>query len=44
MINTTDEMTDFLDAVERLREDDTTIRTTAHTSSIISDGWAATER
>ncbi len=43
MINTTDEITDFLRAVEQLRDDDA-IRTTAHTSSIISDGWAAADR
>lgn len=44
MANMTDEMTDFLQAVEELRADDSRIRTTAHTSSIISDGWTAAER
>ncbi|MFE9575331.1 hypothetical protein ACFYO1_03010 [Nocardia sp. NPDC006044] len=44
MANTTDEMTEFLDAVQQLRDDDTAIRTTAHTSSIVSDGWVAPGR
>ena len=44
MINTTDEMTDFLAAVDRLRADDAAVRTTAHTSSIIAAGWPAAEQ
>jgi hypothetical protein len=32
---------DFLAAVESLREEDETVRTTAHTSSVSQDGWAA---
>ena len=44
MANMTDEMTDFLKAVEELHADDSRIRTTAHTSSIISDGWTVAER
>ncbi|MFG1793974.1 hypothetical protein [Nocardia sp. NPDC049149] len=45
MSNTTiNEMTDFLEAVGDLRDADEAIRTTAHTSSIISEGWMAAEK
>lgn len=30
---------DFLTAVDELRTDDTTVRTTAHTSSVSAEGW-----
>lgn len=43
MINTTDEITDFLAAVENLRDDEGAIRTTAHTSSIIATGWPSAD-
>lgn len=39
MSNMTDEITDFLTAVEHLRDDEGAVRTTAHTSSIIAEGW-----
>ena len=40
-IEQTDETTieDFLAAVDELRADDTTVRTTAHTSSVSAEGW-----
>jgi hypothetical protein len=44
MIDTTDEITDFLASVERLRDDEGAIRTTAHTSSIIASGWPSVAR
>lgn len=34
-----DSLASFLDAVDALRADDTAVRTTAHTSSVSSDGW-----
>ncbi|WP_268929652.1 hypothetical protein [Nocardia coffeae] len=43
MIDTTDEITDFLAAVEKLRDDEGAVRTTAHTSSIIAAGWPSVE-
>lgn len=35
--------TEFLDAVEDLRDGDETVRATAHTSSVSAEGWTATE-
>ncbi|WP_169811595.1 hypothetical protein [Nocardia shimofusensis] len=41
---TTDDSTAaFLAAVEELRKDEGTLRTTAHTSSIIAQGWPGIE-
>ncbi|MBR7825818.1 hypothetical protein KDK95_05820 [Actinospica sp. MGRD01-02] len=31
---------EFLAAVDDLRGDDTTVRTTAHTSSVSAEGWS----
>jgi len=33
------EADDFLAAIAELREDDQTVRTTAHTSSVSAEGW-----
>jgi len=47
MIDTTttaDDFTDFLAAVDQLRDSDGATRTTAHTSSIIAAGWPAAEQ
>ncbi|WP_255466245.1 MULTISPECIES: hypothetical protein [Nocardia] len=44
MIDTSDEITHFLAAVEQLRDDEGAIRTTAHTSSIIATGWPSVEQ
>ncbi|AJC54957.1 hypothetical protein [Streptomyces sp. 769] len=38
-----DRISEFLDAVDELRGDDTTVRTTAHTSSVSAEGWPTTE-
>ena len=35
----TTEADEFLAAVAELREDDQTVRTTAHTSSVSAEGW-----
>ena len=43
MIGTTEEITDFLAAVEKLRDDESAVRTTAHTSSIIAAGWPSSD-
>lgn len=43
MIDTTDEIADFLAAVEKLRDEEGAVRTTAHTSSIIAAGWPSVE-
>ncbi len=40
---TDDRISEFLDAVEELRGDDDTVRTTAHTSSVSAEGWPTTE-
>ncbi|MEV0188399.1 hypothetical protein AB0I39_07685 [Kitasatospora purpeofusca] len=34
-----DRISEFLDAVEDLRGEDETVRTTAHTSSVSAEGW-----
>lgn len=41
---TTDEIADFLSAVDELRADDDQVRTTAHTSSVSAEGWSAAEQ
>jgi hypothetical protein len=41
---TTDQITDFLNAVDELRADDDQVRTTAHTSSVSAEGWAVAEQ
>jgi hypothetical protein len=38
-----DQISEFLAAVDELRGDDTAVRTTAHTSSVSSEGWPADE-
>lgn len=38
-----DSLATFLDAVDALRSDDESVRTTAHTSSVSSDGWDVSE-
>ncbi|MFF9784214.1 hypothetical protein YWIDRAFT_07702 [Streptomyces sp. SceaMP-e96] len=38
-----DRISDFLAAVDDLRSDDKTVRTTAHTSSVSAEGWPTTE-
>lgn len=38
-MDNTDQFTEFLADVETLRDGDTDIRTTAHTSSISADDW-----
>lgn len=38
-----DRISEFLAAVDDLRGDDETVRTTAHTSSVSADGWPTTE-
>ncbi|MER5972219.1 hypothetical protein ABT112_21180 [Streptomyces sp. NPDC002055] len=38
-----DRISEFLDAVEDLRGEDETVRTTAHTSSVSAEGWPAAE-
>lgn len=42
-MNTDDRFTDFLSAVDELRADDETARSTAHTSSVSADGWPTTD-
>ncbi|MFI9588566.1 hypothetical protein ACIHCQ_43915 [Streptomyces sp. NPDC052236] len=37
-----DRISDFLAAVDNLRGDDETVRTTAHTSSVSAEGWPTT--
>ncbi|MFJ6742977.1 hypothetical protein ACIQOU_29300 [Streptomyces sp. NPDC091279] len=41
-MNTNDRFTDFLSAVDELRTDDETARSTAHTSSVSAEGWPTT--
>ncbi|GAA2836996.1 hypothetical protein RMN57_12645 [Kitasatospora sp. CM 4170] len=36
-------ISDFLAAVEDLRGEDETVRTTAHTSSVSAEGWPTTD-
>lgn len=38
-----DRISDFLAAVDDLRGDDETVRTTAHTSSVSAEGWPTAE-
>lgn len=38
-----DRFTDFLSAVDELRADDETVRSTAHTSSVSAEGWPTTD-
>ncbi|MGH8929910.1 MAG: hypothetical protein ACRDZO_04555 [Egibacteraceae bacterium] len=38
-----DRISQFLAAVEELRGDDDAVRTTAHTSSVSSEGWPPAE-
>jgi hypothetical protein len=38
-----DSISDFLAAVEDLRGEDETVRTTAHTSSVSADGWPTSD-
>jgi hypothetical protein len=40
---TSDRISEFLAAVDDLRGDDETVRTTAHTSSVSAEGWPTTE-
>lgn len=40
---TTDQISDFLNAVDDLRAEDDEVRSTAHTSSVSAEGWAATD-
>lgn len=40
----TDRISDFLNAVDGLRGEDDAVRTTAHTSSVSAEGWAAAEQ
>ncbi|MER7668178.1 hypothetical protein ABTY61_06890 [Kitasatospora sp. NPDC096128] len=37
----TDQITGFLAAVDELRGEDATVRTTAHTSRVSAEGWPA---
>lgn len=41
---TTDQISDFLNAVDELRAEDDEVRSTAHTSSVSADGWVASEQ
>ncbi|MFF3853557.1 hypothetical protein [Micromonospora sp. HUAS LYJ1] len=38
-----DRISDFLTAVDDLRGDDETVRSTRHTSSVSAEGWPTTE-
>ncbi|MCP2337543.1 hypothetical protein [Actinomadura rupiterrae] len=38
-----DQISQFLQAVDDLRADDTAVRTTAHTSSVSADGWPTSD-
>ncbi|WP_406086802.1 hypothetical protein [Kitasatospora purpeofusca] len=42
-MDTNDRIDDFLAAVEDLRGEDETVRTTAHTSSVSAEGWPTTD-
>ncbi|MFJ7244519.1 hypothetical protein ACIQWA_07680 [Kitasatospora sp. NPDC098652] len=39
----TDQITGFLTAVDELRGEDSTVRTTAHTSRVSAEGWPAAD-
>ncbi|MBI3685832.1 MAG: hypothetical protein HY241_00585 [Actinobacteria bacterium] len=39
----TDKFDEFLDAAEQLRDSDSAVQITAHTSSVAINGWPATE-
>ncbi|MEV1066031.1 hypothetical protein [Streptomyces sp. NPDC050263] len=43
MLMDNDRISDFLAAVDDLRGDDETVRSTAHTSSVSAEGWPTTE-
>lgn len=42
-MDNSDEISDFLAAVDELRGADDSVRTTAHTSSVSDEGWPAAE-
>ncbi|MFE7485024.1 hypothetical protein [Streptomyces sp. NPDC057552] len=42
--NATDPFSSFLGNVQDLRGDDTTVRSTAHTSRVSAEGWPAAEQ
>ncbi|MER6841656.1 hypothetical protein [Streptomyces platensis] len=42
-METNDQITDFLTAVDELRGDDESVRSTAHTSSVSAEGWPTTD-
>ncbi|MFE6738416.1 hypothetical protein [Streptomyces tubercidicus] len=42
-METNDRITDFLAAVDELRGDDESVRSTAHTSSVSAEGWPTTD-
>jgi hypothetical protein len=39
-MDTNDQIDEFLAAVDELRGEDETVRSTAHTSSVSAEGWA----
>ncbi|GAA1118460.1 hypothetical protein NE857_22180 [Nocardiopsis exhalans] len=41
--NPTNQFEDFLTAVDDLRSEDASVRTTAHTSSVSAEGWPTTD-
>jgi hypothetical protein len=42
-MDSNDRIADFLAAVDELRANDETVRSTAHTSSVSAEGWLTTE-
>jgi hypothetical protein len=42
-MNNSSPINDFLAAVDELRGDDDSVRTTAHTSSVSAEGWPAAQ-
>ncbi|WP_344021727.1 hypothetical protein [Streptomyces luteireticuli] len=42
-MSTNDRFADFLSAVDELRADDETVRSTAHTSSVSAEGWPSAD-
>ncbi|MFI2238223.1 hypothetical protein [Streptomyces chrestomyceticus] len=42
-METNDRITDFLAAVDELRGDDESVRSTAHTSSVSAEGWPTSD-
>lgn len=42
-MDSNDRIADFLSAVDELRANDETVRSTAHTSSVSDEGWLTTE-